>query len=220
MRLVVVGGVAGGMSAAARARRLDETAEIIVLDRGEHVSFANCGLPYFVGGEIENQQSLLVQTPASLKAALDLDVRVRHDVTALDTAARTLTVLTETGTEQLSYDALILSPGALAVRPPLPGLDSPRVHTLRTVEDATTLRTVVTAGARRAVVLGGGFIGIEAAEALRAQGTPVRGAHVLQQVLHHLAAALFGDQKLVTLLAGTVVGDTKIQHVPRELNAA
>ena len=94
MRLVVVGGVAGGMSAAARARRLDETAEIIVLDRGEHVSFANCGLPYFVGGEIENQQSLLVQTPASLKAALDLDVRVRHDVTALDTAARTLTVLT------------------------------------------------------------------------------------------------------------------------------
>lgn len=183
MRLVVVGGVAGGMSAAARARRLDETAEIIVLDRGEHVSFANCGLPYFVGGEIENQQSLLVQTPASLKAALDLDVRVRHDVTALDTAARTLTVLTETGTEQLSYDALILSPGALAVRPPLPGLDSPRVHTLRTVEDATTLRTVVTAGARRAVVLGGGFIGIEAAEALRAQGLETSvvelSAHVL-----------------------------------------
>lgn len=183
MRLVVVGGVAGGMSAAARARRLDETAEIIVLDRGEHVSFANCGLPYFVGGEIENQQSLLVQTPASLKAALDLDVRVRHDVTALDTAARTLTVQTETGTEQLSYDALILSPGALAVRPPLPGLDSPRVHTLRTVEDATTLRTVVTAGARRAVVLGGGFIGIEAAEALRAQGLETSvvelSAHVL-----------------------------------------
>ena len=183
MRLVVVGGVAGGMSAAARARRLDETAEIIVLDRGAHVSFANCGLPYFVGGEIENERSLLVQTPASLKAALDLDVRVRHDVTALDTATRTLTVQTEVGTEQLHYDALILSPGALAVRPPLPGLDSPRVHTLRTVEDATTLRTIVTAGARRAVVLGGGFIGIEAAEALRAQGLETSvielGTHVL-----------------------------------------
>ena len=170
MKLVVVGGVAGGMSAAARARRLDESAEIIILDRGEHVSFANCGLPYFVGGEIENQQSLLVQTPASLKAALNLDVRVRHDVTAVNTEARTVTVSTDAGTEQISYDALILSPGALAIRPPLPGIDSPRVHTLRTVEDATTLRGLVTAGARRAVVLGGGFIGIEAAEALRLQG--------------------------------------------------
>ncbi|MCB1297393.1 MAG: FAD-dependent oxidoreductase [Microthrixaceae bacterium] len=170
MRLVIVGGVAGGMSAAARARRLDENAEIIVLDRGNHVSFANCGLPYFVGGEIENQQSLLVQTPASLKAALNLDVRVRHDLTALDTESRTLTVATEHGTEQLHYDALILSPGALAVRPPLPGIDSPRVHTLRTVEDAIALRGLVTEGARRAVVLGGGFIGIEAAEALRLQG--------------------------------------------------
>ena len=170
MKLVVVGGVAGGMSAAARARRLDESAEIIILDRGEHVSFANCGLPYFVGGEIENQQSLLVQTPASLKAALNLDVRVRHDVTAVNTEARTVTVSTDAGTEQISYDALILSPGALAIRPPLPGIDSPRVHTLRTVEDATTLRGLVTAGARRAVVLGGGFIGIEAAEAPRLQG--------------------------------------------------
>jgi NADPH-dependent 2,4-dienoyl-CoA reductase/sulfur reductase-like enzyme/rhodanese-related sulfurtransferase len=170
VKLVVVGGVAGGMSAAARARRLDESAEIIILDRGEHVSFANCGLPYFVGGEIENQQSLLVQTPASLKAALNLDVRVRHDVTAVNTEARTVTVSTDAGTEQISYDALILSPGALAIRPPLPGIDSPRVHTLRTVEDATTLRGLVTAGARRAVVLGGGFIGIEAAEALRLQG--------------------------------------------------
>ena len=170
MRLVIVGGVAGGMSAAARARRLDENAEIIVLDRGNHVSFANCGLPYFVGGEIENQQSLLVQTPASLKAALNLDVRVRHDVTALDTESRTLPVATDAGTEPLHYDALILSPGALAVRPPLPGIDSPRVHTLRTVEDAIALRGLVTEGARRAVVLGGGFIGIEAAEALRLQG--------------------------------------------------
>lgn len=170
MRLVIVGGVAGGMSAAARARRLDETAEIIVLDRGEHVSFANCGLPYFVGGEIENERSLLVQTPASLKAALNLDVRVRHDVTAVDTQSRTVTVSHDGGTEQISYDALILSPGALAIRPPLPGIDSPRVHTLRTVEDATTLRGLVTGGARRAVVLGGGFIGIEAAEALRLQG--------------------------------------------------
>lgn len=96
MRIVVVGGVAGGMSAAARARRLDETAEIIVLERGRHVSFANCGLPYYVGGEIEDSGKLLVQTPASLRAALNLDVRTGHDVTAVDTARRTVTAQTRT----------------------------------------------------------------------------------------------------------------------------
>lgn len=120
MRLVVVGGVAGGMSAAARARRLDETAEIIVLERGEHPSFANCGLPYFVGGEIQEEGKLLVQTPASLKAALDLDVRIRHDVTAVDPGARTVTATTSDGEITLAYDALVLAPGASAVVPPIP----------------------------------------------------------------------------------------------------
>lgn len=169
-RIVIVGGVAGGMSAAARARRLDETAEIIVLERGEHVSFANCGLPYHVGGEIDEADALLVQTPEKLREALNLDVRIRHDVIGLDATTRELTVATPHGDERISYDALILSPGAQAARPPVDGLDSPRVSTLRTVEDAVRLREVVDAGARRAVVLGAGFIGIEAAEVLAERG--------------------------------------------------
>lgn len=174
MRIVIVGGVAGGMSCAARARRLDESAEIVVLERGTHVSFANCGLPYFVGGEITEERSLLVQTPASLRAALALDVRTRSEVTALDTTAKTVSVQSaDDGAHELSYDALVLSPGASALRPPLPGLDSPRVRTLRTVEDAVALRDEVLGGARRAVVLGAGFIGIEAAEALARRGLAV-----------------------------------------------
>ncbi len=173
MKIVVVGGVAGGMSSAARARRLDENAEIVVLERGAHVSFANCGLPYFVGGEITEESKLLVQTPQSLRAALDLDVRTGSDVIAADTAAKNVTVRTEDDVYELSYDALVLSPGASALRPPLPGLDSPRVRTLRTVEDAIALRDQVLGGARRAVVLGAGFIGIEAAEALAQQGLDV-----------------------------------------------
>lgn len=190
MRIVIVGGVAGGMSCAARARRLDETAEIIVLDRGDYVSFANCGLPYFVGGEIEEQRSLLVQTPESLRAALDLDVRVRHDVIALDASERTLTIRTDHGIETLDYDSLVLSPGALAIRPPLPGLSSPRVHTLRTIADAVALHTPVAHGARRAVVLGGGFIGLEAAEALRARGLEVTIVELAEHILPPLGTEL------------------------------
>ncbi len=169
MRLVVVGGVAGGMSAAARARRLDEHADIIVLERGPEVSFANCGLPYYVGGEIKHQEQLLVQTPGSLKASLGLDVRVDSDVVALDPATRTVTVVDADGPYELAYDQLILSPGASALRPPIPGLDSPRVHTLRTVSDAVALKELADQGGR-AVVLGAGFIGLEAAEALRHRG--------------------------------------------------
>lgn len=191
MRLIVVGGVAGGMSCAARARRLDEDAEIIVLDRGDHVSFANCGLPYYVGGEIAEQSKLLIQTPASLRAALDLDVRTRHEVIDLDPQKQTVTVRTVDGVEVLSYDALVLSPGAQAIRPPIPGLDSPRVHTLRTVGDAVALRDLVEDGATRAVVLGAGFIGLEAAEALAAQGLAVSivelAPHVLPPLENELA---------------------------------
>lgn len=168
--LVVVGGVAGGMSAAARARRLDERAEIIVLERGDHVSYANCGLPYYVGGEIAERDALLVQTPERLRAALRLDVRTGHDVVGLDAQARELLVRTAGGEQRIGYDALVLSPGASAARPPIPGLDSPRVRTLRTVEDAIALREQIDDGARRAVVLGAGFIGVEAAEVLVLQG--------------------------------------------------
>src|SRR5690606_31339689 len=189
-RIVVVGGVAGGMSCAARARRLDESAEIIVLERGEHVSFANCGLPYYVGGEIAEADDLLVQTPERLRAALDLDVRPGHEVVGLDAEAREVLVRTARGEERIGYDALVLSPGARAVRPPLPGLDSPRVRTLRTVDDAVALRRQVDGGACRAVVLGAGFIGVEAAEALAAQGLDTTLVELAPHVLPPLEPEL------------------------------
>lgn len=195
MRIVIVGGVAGGMSCAARARRLDESAEIVVLERGEHVSFANCGLPYLVGGEIADPSALLVQTPASLKAALALDVRTGHDVTHVDAAAKTVTVVTADGVDTLAYDALVLAPGAQAARPPIAGLDSPRVRTLRTVEDAVALRDRVVAGARRAVVLGAGFIGVEAAEALAQRGLHTTVVELAPHVLPPL------EEELATLVS-------------------
>lgn len=189
-RIVIVGGVAGGMSCAARARRLDESAKIVVLERGEHVSFANCGLPYYVGGEIDDPARLLVQTPASLAASLDLDVRPRHDVVALDAAAREVTVRTPQGEQRIGYDALVLAPGAVAARPPIDGLDSPRVRTLRTVEDALALRDRVEEGARHAVVLGAGFIGLEAAEALALRGL----ATTVVEFAPHVLPALDAEQ--------------------------
>lgn len=209
MRIVIVGGVAGGMSCAARARRLDEAAEIMVLERGAHVSFANCGLPYYVGGEIADESALLVQTPASLKASLALDVRPGHEVTAVDAAAKTVTVMSADGVDTLHYDALVLAPGAAAATPPITGLDSPRVRTLRSVEDAVALRDRVQAGARRAVVLGAGFIGIEAAEALAQRGlhtTVVEFApHVLPPLEDELAALVTAELRTlgIEVRAGT-----------------
>lgn len=198
MRIVIVGGVAAGMSAAARARRLSEEAEIIVLERGELVSFANCGLPYYVGGEIEDRANLLVQTPASLAASLNLDVRIRHNVTGFDAATKTVQVATPTGFEQIVYDTLVLAPGAIASRPPIAGLDdSTRVRTLRTVDDAVALRTSVESGARRAVVLGAGFIGLEAVEALAHQGLATSivefAPHVLPPLEQEMAALVTAE---------------------------
>ncbi|QWW20003.1 FAD-dependent oxidoreductase [Schaalia sp. 19OD2882] len=172
MQVVIVGGVAGGMSCAARLRRLDENASIIVLDKGPDVSVASCGLPYHVGGEIPDEASLRVQTPASLRASLDLDVRTGHEVLSVDPQARTVLVRNAAGKHTIGWDALVLSPGATAARPPIPGIDSPRVHELRVVEDAVRLKAAVR-GATRAVVVGGGCIGIEAAENLRLAGLEV-----------------------------------------------
>jgi NADPH-dependent 2,4-dienoyl-CoA reductase/sulfur reductase-like enzyme/rhodanese-related sulfurtransferase len=184
-RIVVVGGVAGGMSAAARLRRLDETASIIVLERGPDVSFANCGLPYHVGGEIVDRESLLLHTPATLKASLDLDVRTRHEVVSVDRAARTVVVRDlEAGTDDLlPYDALVLATGAEPIVPPLPGLDRPQVRTLRNVPDADQLRALLDAGARSAVVVGAGFIGLETVEAFRHRGLDVTLLELAPQVL-------------------------------------
>lgn len=205
------------MSCAARARRLDEQASIIVLETGPYVSFANCGLPYFVSGEITKESALLVQTPESLKASLNLDVHVNQGVTGIDPVAKTVTVTGPEGEYQLGYDALVLSPGADAMRPPLPGIDSPRIHTLRTVDDARTLHQLVTGGAKRAVVLGAGFIGLEAAEALNHQGLRTSLVELAPHVLPPLETemAWWVERELerlgVDLHVG--VGAERIEHL-------
>ena len=163
-RIVIVGGVAGGMSAATRLRRLDPEASITVLERSGFVSYANCGLPYYVGGVIADQAALLLQTPASLDARFELDVRVESEVIHIDREAKEVEVLAEGGTYRLGYDVLILSPGAQPVVPPIPGIE--RAHTLRTVEDVKRIADAVAAQPATAVVIGGGFIGIESAENL------------------------------------------------------
>jgi len=215
-RIVIVGGVAGGMSCAARARRLDEHAGIVLLERGDHVSVATCGLPYYLGGEIEDAARLQVQTPRSLAASLDLDVRVQHEVIGLDPERRTVTVRSAAGVGTIDYDALVLSPGASPARPPIPGLDSPRVRTLRTIADAEQLRDDLDRGARRAVVLGGGFIGLEVAEALRAQGTAVRVVelrdHVLPALEPELAARVTREMERLGIDVRAGVGAVAITH--------
>jgi NADPH-dependent 2,4-dienoyl-CoA reductase/sulfur reductase-like enzyme len=185
MKAVVVGGVAGGMSFAARARRLAEDAQIVVLERDPYVSYANCGLPYYLGGEIGDRDALLLHTPQSLAESLALDVRTGHEVLAIDPAARTLLVREHaTGRDyHETYDALVLSTGAAPVIPPIPGADLPPVRVLRTVPDADVLRDLVDGGARRAVVVGAGFIGLESAEALRHRGLAVTLVELAGQVL-------------------------------------
>lgn len=182
MRIIIIGGVAGGMSAATRLRRLDENAEIVVLERSGHVSFANCGLPYHLGGVIERREALLLQTPDSLAARFRLDVRVRTEAVRIDRDARTVTIRTlDDGREEdLGYDKLILSPGARPVRPPIPGIE--RALSLRDVEDLDAL-VAATGGARTAVVIGGGFIGLELAENLVHKGLDVALVEALPQVL-------------------------------------
>ena len=187
--IVVVGGVAGGMSAAARLRRLDESAHITVLERGPYVSFANCGLPYYVSGEIAEESDLLLQTPQSLHDSLNLDVRVHHAVTAIDADAHKLLVTSPDGTQEVSYDALILTPGALPARLPIPGINHRCVHTLRSVDDAIALRAQAQLGGS-AVILGAGFIGLEASEALANQGLDVHVVEYAPQVLPPLEKEL------------------------------
>jgi NADPH-dependent 2,4-dienoyl-CoA reductase/sulfur reductase-like enzyme/rhodanese-related sulfurtransferase len=197
VRIVVVGGVAGGMSFAARARRLAEDAEIVVLERGEHVSFASCGLPYHVAGEIVDRSDLLLHTPASLAASLNLDVRVGHEVVAIDRTAQKVSVRRLAGDEvvDIEYDALVLATGSVPARPPIAGLDLPQVRTLRSVNDADAVNALIREGAGRAVVLGAGFIGLEAVEALRRRGLWVDLVEREAQVLPPL------DPELASLLA-------------------
>jgi len=185
-RLIIVGGVAGGASAAARARRLCEDCQIIVFERGPHVSFANCGLPYFVGGEIAEQDSLLVQTPQSLKGRFNLDVRVKTEVVAIDRAARRVTVrdLTTGKESEEPYDALVLSTGASPLKPPIPGIDRPNHFTVRNIPDIEKIMAWSKDCQRcRAVVVGGGYIGLEMAEQLQRRGFGVTVIEALPQVM-------------------------------------
>lgn len=188
MKVVVVGGVAGGMSAAARLRRLDEQAEIVVLERDDYVSFANCGLPYHIGGSIPERDALLLQTPASLAESLALDVRTGHEVTAIDRAGSRLTVVERASRRRYSehYDRLVLATGAVPIKPSLPGVDHPRIFTLRTIPDMDAIKAVVDGGAASAVVIGGGYIGLEVAEALRERDLSV----TLVEAAHHVMAVL------------------------------
>ena len=185
MKVIVIGGVAAGMSAAARLRRLDEQAEIVVLERSPYVSFANCGLPYHIGGVIKDRQQLLLQTPATLKASLDLDVRTGHEVVSIDRARKVVSVREVEGgrTYEQAYDKLVLCPGAQPLRPPLPGLDHPAVMVLRNVPDMDAITKVVDGGAKRAVVIGGGYIGLEMAESLRERGLSVDLVEMQPQLL-------------------------------------
>jgi NADPH-dependent 2,4-dienoyl-CoA reductase/sulfur reductase-like enzyme/rhodanese-related sulfurtransferase len=182
-KIVIVGGVAGGMSAATRLRRLDATAEIIVLEKSGYVSYANCGLPYYVGGVIENEDALLLQTPDSLHKRFRLDVRIASEALSINRALKTIAVRNLlTGEEyELNYDKLVLSPGASPIRPNFPG--SERAMTLRTVEDVERIALAVTDKPKSAVVIGGGFIGVEIAENLIHKGIPTSIVEAATQVL-------------------------------------
>ena len=185
-RIVIVGGVAGGASCAARCRRLDETAEILMLDRGPYVSFANCGLPYYVGDVIKDEAKLLVANPALFRDRFNIEVRTEHEVIAIDREAREIEVkdLATDQTYREAYDALVLSPGAAAVRPPLPGIDLPGIFVVRTVPDSRHIRAWINEkGAKSAVVVGGGFIGLEMAENLVRRGLSVTVVEMLDQVM-------------------------------------
>ena len=214
MKVVIVGGVAGGATAAARIRRLDEQAQIVVFERSGYVSYANCGLPYYIGGVITDPEELTLQSPEGFWERFRIDVRVRHEVTAIHPERRTVTVQRlETGeTFEEPYDELILSPGARPTLPPLPGLDLERLFTLRTVEDTFAIRSFIDRTHPKSVVLaGGGFIGMELAENLRELGMEVtivqRPRQLLSPLDEDMAAFLHAQMRKhgVQLLLGRSV---------------
>jgi NADPH-dependent 2,4-dienoyl-CoA reductase/sulfur reductase-like enzyme/rhodanese-related sulfurtransferase len=194
-KIVVIGGVAGGMSAATRLRRLDAEAEIVVLEKSGYVSYANCGLPYYVGGVIEEENDLLLQTPASLHARFRLDVRVLTEALIIDPVKKEVSVqdLQSGNRYTLAYDKLVLSPGASPIVPPMPGVE--RAFTLRTVEDVERIVAQVLAKPQSAVVIGGGFIGVEIAENLIHKGIQTSVIEASDQVLAPL------DPEMATLVA-------------------
>ncbi len=174
-KILIVGGVAGGASAAARLRRLDENAEIIMFERDEYISFANCGLPYYIGETIKEREKLLVQTPESMKSRFNIDVRINSEVIALDTRKKIATVKSkDQGEYEESYDYVVLSPGARAIKPKIEGINNEKIFTLRNIPDTDHIKAYVDSqGVNSAVVIGGGFVGVEMAENLKHRGLDV-----------------------------------------------
>lgn len=196
MKVVIIGGVAGGASAAARLRRLNEQAKIIVVERGPYVSFANCGLPYYIGGEIRDRSALTLQTPQSFLTRFNIDVRVRCEAVKIDPAAKTVTLRDlESGGETLeSYDKLILSPGASPVRPPIPGAELEGVFTLRNIPDTDAIRAYMESrAAKSALIVGGGYIGLEMAENLLRAGLSVTVAEMADHLIAPFDADMAAD---------------------------
>lgn len=192
MKTLIIGGVAGGASAAARLRRLDENCEIIILERGEYVSFANCGLPYYIGGDIKNRSDLTLQTPESFKARFNIDVRVNNVATAIhpDKNSVSVTDLRSGKSYEESYDYLILSPGAEPIRPNIDGIDNEKVFTLRNIPDTLKIKNYIEKNnSKTAAVVGGGYIGVETAENLKKSGLEV----TLIELSDHLIAPLDFD---------------------------
>ncbi|MCL1971526.1 MAG: DsrE/DsrF/DrsH-like family protein [Endomicrobia bacterium] len=224
-KILIVGGVAGGASAAARFRRLDETAQIIMFERGEYISFANCGLPYYIGGEIKNKSALTLQTPESFKTRFNIDVRVQNEVISIDRQKKSVAVVNLRTGEKYSesYDDLILSPGAEPVLPNIPGINSSRVFKLRNIPDTYKIKDFIENNhPKTAVVVGGGFIGVEMAENLANAGLSVTLAEMSDQILAALDYDIVCDvehyikQKGVNLLLSDAV--QKIEEDESGLN--
>ena len=185
-KVLIVGGVAGGASAAARLRRVDETAEIILFEKGEYISFANCGLPYYIGETIEERSALLVQTPEAMKARFNIEVRVQNEVLSIHREKKTLQVINHASgqTYEESYDVLVLSPGSTPLKPPIPGINNPNIFTLWNIPDTDAIKGFVdTLKPKRAAVIGGGFIGLEMAENLWDRGIQVSVIEMADQVM-------------------------------------
>lgn len=185
MKHIIIGGVAGGATAAARIRRADEKAEIILVEKGPHISYANCGLPYYIGGVIADKEKLFVQTPESFGRRFNIDVRINTEAISIDTKAKTVTLRRKDGSViDEHYDRLLLSPGSSPVRPPFPGIDTEGIFTLRTVEDTFRIKDYLTQHCvKSAVVVGGGFIGLEMAENLVHAGSKVSIVEMAPQVM-------------------------------------
>ncbi len=185
MKIVIVGGVAGGASAATRARRLDERAEIVLLERGPDVSFANCGLPYYLGGEIVDRDKLLVAKPSLLRDRFKIDVRVRASVESINRASKTIMIryLDDNRTETETYDKLVLSTGAAPIVPPIPGVDLPGVFTLRDLRDVDRIHARLNSGIKRVLILGAGYIGLELVENMVRRGYDTTVVDLADQIL-------------------------------------